>query len=77
MIAYADVRVIVEFMDGETRTYEPVGGVVLSPILTGGPGGNIPATLEMSHQAGAGAAQKHVANIPLCNIRSYRVEPTR
>lgn len=73
MTGYADARVIVEFIDGETRTYEPVGGSMDSPLLTGS--GGVAVTLEMSHQSGAGAIPKHVANLPLCNIRSYRLEP--
>lgn len=73
MIGYADARVIVEFIDGETRTYEPVGGSMDSPLLTGS--GGIAVTLEMCHQSGAGATQTHIANVPLCNIRSYRLEP--
>jgi hypothetical protein len=70
---YSDVRVIVEFMDGVTRTYGPVGGVMNSPMLTGD-GHNV-VTLEMLHQSGVEAIKKHVANIPLMNIREYRLEP--
>lgn len=73
MIGYSDIRVIVEFIDGETRTYEPVGGSMSSPILTGD--GSNAVMLEMSHQSGSGTYKKHVASVPLCNIRSYRLEP--
>lgn len=72
MSMYVNAKVVVEFMDGETRTYSPVGGAMRSPTLTGD--GNSVVTLQMEHQSGAGAGRRHVASVPLCNIRSYRVE---
>lgn len=70
---YSPVRVIVEYMDGETRTFGPVGGCVSSPRITGDgtPGGVL---LEMLMKSGQGAPTVHVASVPLVNIRTYRLE---
>lgn len=71
---YAPVRVIVEYMDGESRTFGPVGGFTVSPKIAGdgSPGGVL---LEMLMKNGQGAPIVHVASVPLCNIRTYRLAP--
>lgn len=75
MLGYADVRVIVEFMDGVERTYEPVGGACDSPRLAGD--GSSTSVLELGHKSSAGARLVHLATLPLVNVRSYRMEPLR
>lgn len=71
-VRFAQVRVIVEFMDGEKRTYEPVGGSLSSPKITGD--GNTPVLLEMGYKTGEFGDTRHIAALPLTNIREYRIE---
>jgi hypothetical protein len=70
---YAPVGVIVEYMDGESRTFGPVGGFAASPRITGD--GHNAVLLEMLMKDGQGAPVVHVASVPLCNIRTYRLAP--
>jgi hypothetical protein len=70
---YSAVRVIVEYMDGEIRSFGPVGGSVVSPKITGD--GSNAVLLEMMVKTGQGARIEHVASVPLVNIRTYRLEP--
>lgn len=76
MAAFSAVRCIVEFMDGEVRTYEPIGGATDSPKLTGD-GYLAPVLLEMFYKTGEYGAIEHVAAVPLTSIRQYRLEPLR
>ena len=76
MAGYAAVRVVVEFMDGETRRYEPVGGSIKSPCM-GGDGRSSPVVMELVHKSGEFGDLKHIATIPLVNVREYRMEPLR
>lgn len=70
--AFAQVRVHVEFMDGVKRTYEPVGGSLASPKIAGD--GSSAVLLEMVYKSGEHGDFKHVAALPLVNIREYRIE---
>lgn len=71
---FSAVRVIVEFMDGEERTYEPVGGAVSSPRMSGD-GKLAPVVMDLIYKSGEFGDTKHLATIPLVNVRQYRVEP--
>jgi hypothetical protein len=73
---FSAVRCIVEFMDGETRTYEPVGGAALSPRMSGD-GKSPPVVMDLIYKSGEYGDTTHLATIPLVNVRSYRVEPLR
>jgi hypothetical protein len=68
------VRCIVEFTDGTERTYEPIGGFVSSPRMSGD-GKLSPIVMDLIFQPGEGAPIEHVATIPLINVRQYRLEP--
>lgn len=73
---YSAVRLIVEYMAGETRVFERVGGAMNSPVVAGdglgNPGSNV--VLNVAFKPGHAAPAEHLATIPLCNIRMYRVE---
>lgn len=71
-VRFAQVRVHVEFMDGEKRTYEPVGGAIDSPRISGD--GMTPVLLEMGYKSGEFGDLTHIAALPLSNIREYRIE---
>ncbi len=77
MLRGGDIKVTVEFMDGEKRVYSPVGGAMTSPTVAGDGLGAIGSNvvLNIGHQAEAGAPMTHLATIPLMNIREYRCEP--
>lgn len=75
-MGFSSVRVIVDFMDGETRVYEPVGGAESSPRMSGD-GRHPPVVMDLIYKSGEFGNTKHLATIPLANVRQYRIEPLR
>lgn len=70
---FSAIRVHVEFMDGEKRTYGPVGGAIVSPRISGD-GKLASVVMDLIYKSGEFGDTKHLATIPLVNVREYRCE---
>lgn len=71
MTAFGVVDVEIEFMDGETRVIENVGGAINSPSVSAD------GLLQLGYKSGLGARLEHRGSYPMVNIRCYRLLPER
>lgn len=69
MMQFVSVKCIVEFMDGTERVYKPVGGATESPQITDS------GCMNLIYKTGEYGDTKHLATIPLINVRQYWLEP--
>lgn len=68
MARYVEVIVDVEFMDGEERSYRCGGSLSGYDAMQ-----TIEGQLVLSLQTGEHADRRHVASLPLVNIREWKM----